>query len=208
MTVDRSGKWWTGTSPDDVDTQWTPEAKAAYGQRLEELHAALAEHSALVMDRRGRESEFKGYFDSVDRLKRAAAAFSDAEFDLCGSFPLAIEVDEDDHDGEDEETEPWEPAAVLSAVGRWDFHLHDADALLAAGRQARQEAYPDESAEDRREAVKRPEQAAYEITHARGWDALIEAPGLALFVDSMSFIPQPDYQGMGTDPYAIVRFDD
>lgn len=89
---------------------------------------------------------------------------------------------------------------MLSAVGRWDFNVEDADALIAAGREARREAYPDESDEERGEAVERPEQAAYEIAHARGWDALVKAPGVFLFVDSMSFIPQPEYQGMGSDP--------
>lgn len=191
-----------------VETQWTPAARAAYGQRLEELHAALDAHAALVLDRTGRESEMKAYFAAVDRLTRAAAAFDDAEFDLCGSYPLKIELDEDEFDDDDEDDEDWEPAAVLSAVGRWDFNVHNPEAFIAAGREARQEAYPDETDEERREAVERPEQAAYEIAHARGWDALIDAPGVFRFVDSMSFIPQPDYQGMGPDPYAIAKFDD
>ena len=190
-----------------VNTQWTPQARADYGQRLQELHAALDAHAALVLDRTGRESEMKGYFESVDRLTRAAAGFDDAEFDLCGSSPFGIELD-DDFEEEDEDEEAWEPAAVLSAVGRWDLNIEDGDALIEAGRQARRQAYPDESDDERNEAVERPEQAAYEIAHARGWDAMVNAPGVFLFVDSMSFIPQPEYQGMGPDPFDIARFDD
>lgn len=149
----------------------------------------------------------KDYFASVDRLNRAAAGFDDAEFDLCGSFPFGIEL-EDELEEDDEEEEAWEPAAVLSAVGRWDLNVEDADALIEAGRQARRVAYPEETDDERNEAVERPEQAAYEIAHARGWDAMVKAPGVFLFVDSMSFIPHADYQGMGPNPYEIARFDD
>jgi hypothetical protein len=195
---------------DYAETQWTPEARTSYGQRLEQLHTALDAHAALVLDRTGRDSEMKAYFASADRVKRAAAAFDDAEFDFCGSFPLQIEVDEDEFEDEeaDDDGERWEPAAVIVAVGRWDLNVHDPDAFIAAGREARREAYPDETDQERGEAVERPEQAAYEIAHARGWDALVNAPGVFRFVDSMTFIPQPDYQGMGADPFAIARFGD
>jgi len=78
------------------------------------------------------------YFASTEELRKAAIAFDSAEFDWCGSFPLAIQTFEDDE--EDERDEEDEVAAasngVLTAVGRWDFHITDTDAVVAAGRAA------------------------------------------------------------------------
>jgi hypothetical protein len=194
----------------DEGTQWTDDAKADYLRRADELRDALAAHVATVSERTGRDSELEPYFTSADALKRAAAAFDDAEWDFCGSFPLEIELDEDepDDDGDEDEEDLWKPATVLSALGRWDFNVYDPDALVAAGREARQEVHPDETPQERDEAVDGLQRAAYEIAHAHGWDALIDAPGLANFVDEMRFIPHTDYQGMGSNAFSIALDED
>lgn len=188
------------------DTQWTSEAKAAYLARVQELRDALAKHAALVQERTGQDSEMKDYFRSVDRLRLATAAFDDAEFDFCGSVPLGIELWGDEAEGEDDDQGGH--VTVLSAVGRWDFAITDVPALIAAGREARAHAYPAERVQEREASVQQPEQAAEEIAHAWGWDALIVAPGLSRFADVMAFIPQSDYQGMEhANPFAIAAPD-
>jgi hypothetical protein len=194
-----------------VETQWTPQARAAYGQRLEELHAALDAHAAVVLDRSGRESEMKGYFASADRLARAAAAFADSEFDLCGSSALNVDVEEDAFEDDDAD-EVWGSEAVatgevLSILGRWDYRVIDEAATIAAGRDAYLRAWQDATEEDASIRVQDVEHAVGELMHTDGLAVLGDTPGLQLERDTVFVLT---HEGDGdeaydVDPFGIVR---
>lgn len=101
------------------------------------------------MTRDGRQRELQGYFASASGLQEAARAFCEAEFDLCGSVPLALmrHDDEEDEDGDQDD------GSVLPVVGRWDYRITDPDALVDAGRRAYLNAWPDDPLEDAGSAV-------------------------------------------------------
>ena len=190
-----------------VETQWTPQARAAYGQRLEELHAALDAHAAVVLDRSGRESEMKGYFASADRLARAAAAFDDSEFELCGSSALTVDVDEDDDDDEVWDSGTEATGEVLSILGRWDYRVFDEAATITAGRAAYLRAWPDATEEDASVRVQDIEHAVGELMHADGLAVLGDTPGLQLERDTVFVLSHEgdSDEAYDVDPFGIVR---
>ena len=96
---------------------------------------------------------------------------------------------------------------VLTAVGRWDFHITDTDAVVAAGRAAYTKVWPDDTPEDAQERVQDPESAASAIVHADGWSALSSTSGLLLKRDVTQFIT---HDGLDDDeweenPFRIVE---
>lgn len=164
---------------DRFDTQWTVAANAAYEQCATEFLEALQRHVSQILGRKGRQVEWGQYFESADELRKAAVAFDNAEFDWCGAFPLRIHADQEDEEDEEDDAPP-ASNSVLTALGRWDFRITDADAVVAAGRDAYRRAWPDATPEDALERVQGPESAASEITHADGWSALSLTSGLLL----------------------------
>jgi hypothetical protein len=195
-------------------SQWTQAARAAYAASAEQLVVALREHVTLTLDRAGRQAEHVAYSSSADRLLRAAAAFDDAEFDWCGSSPLGIEgdadeVDEDDEDDEDNEDDVAIDGDVLTVVGRWDYLVTDAAAVIEAGRAAYARSWPGDTEEDGMIAVPDPSAAAQEIAHADGWSALDITPGLEPIASTASVIVHQDDSAAwiddDEDPFTIAR---
>lgn len=198
------------TDEDEPESQWTAPAKEAYAARAEELIAALRDHAQLTLERTGRQAEGAQYVPSVQRLLRAAAAFDDAEFEWCGSFPLGIAADDDDDD-DDESGDESAEAGVLTVVGRWDYEVVDAEALVAAGRAAYVNLWADDTHEDAVAAVSNAAEAAREIVHADGWGALERANGLEAIADRTVLIlhddDSADWLHDEGDPFAIARED-
>jgi len=196
------------TDEDEAETQWTAAAKSAYEARAEEFISALREHVRLTAERAGRQAEGAQYVPSVQHLVRAAAAFDDAEFDWCGSFPLGIASDEDEDEDDDEDATD---ASVLTIVGRWDYEVVDFGALVAAGRAAYASVWPVDTAEDAAVAVPDAAAAAREIAHASGWSALERADGLEPIADRTLLIlhddDSADWLDDDGDPFAIARED-
>jgi hypothetical protein len=193
---------------DDLETQWTVEARNAYAQRAEVLIAEIRRHVEATLQRQGRQAESQAYFQSVKRLGSAANAFNDAEFDWCGSFPLSLaDVDERDDWDEDDEAEDDEAKSVLSVLGRWDYRVTDAEALITAGRAAYLTAWPEDTEEDARIRVHDLVSAAAEITHAYGFSSLEETAGLESDRDITAFVMHDgeDDDAFHEDPFAIVR---
>lgn len=194
---------------DSIDTQWTSEARAAYERRAAAFLESLQRHVSQTLSGKGRQAEFRQYFASQEELRKAAVAFDSAEFDWCGSFPLGIQNFEDDEADEREARDEVAAASdgVLTAVGRWDFYITDADAVVAAGRAAYTSLWPDDTPEDAQERVHDPASAAGEIVHAAGWSALSSTSGLLQERDFTQFITHDglDDDEWDENPFRILE---
>lgn len=193
---------------DYVETQYSEAAKGEYRRRADEFVAALREHVELVSMRKGREREMPQYIDSTTTLENAAEAFNDAEFEWCGSFPLALASTGDDEDDLDDGEEPERPRnPVVTMVGRWDFRITDEDALIESGRAAYLDAWPDEDREDAETRVQSLVEAAAEVSHGGGPEALEAADGLEPERATFEFVLHDggDDEEFEDDPFAIVR---
>lgn len=89
------------------------------------------------------------------------------------AFRLTHGEDEDDEDDEPLEGE------VISVVQRHDYLLTDPDAVMAAGRAAYLEVWPDDGEDEARADVTHLGRALYQLAHAHGWDDLA-ADGLEI----------------------------
>jgi len=186
------------------DTQWTDAARERYAASAEALIAQIRRHVELNTGREGRQRELGPYFESADEVHEAVVAFTDAEFDWCGSTSIRVHVDEDDWDDDDEDDEE-EVGDVLSVVGRWDFRVTDPEAFLAAGRRAYAETWPDDTDEDAEIAVQTPHNVVSELLHGRGLDRLEDAPGIET---SRCWVHSLVHDGSETDeedPFAIAH---
>jgi hypothetical protein len=197
---------------DLVDSQWTSSAADAYQLRAEEFIVALRRHVALSLRREGRMAELGPYFESAERLARAGAAFDHAELNWCGSIPLGVQVFSDDDGDQGEGVLGDEAAAVgegevLSGLGRWDFRVVDAEALMLAGRAAYASSWSQDTAEDAELAVSDIGRAASELVHAGGWSALQDAPGLDPDRAVTIFVLHAgtDDERWDQDPFAILN---
>ena len=120
----------------------------------------------------GRESESGPYFDSVANLKAVLEQFSEAEFDLCGSFPYSpagFEDDEveDEFEGDEASVGSWLTVEFVAHYG-----IADEEKLIQAGRDAYQSAWPEQTSEDAEIRVTSPSVAIGELLHAEGLAAL------------------------------------
>jgi hypothetical protein len=188
------------------DAQWSDAARERYVRRTEELIAALKAHSALTIERKGRQRELEPYFASSEALEKAAEEFNEGELDWCGSSSLNLmDGDLDEFDDEDEDEEPAGP--VLSGLFRWDFTVTDEEAVIGAGRDAYRRLWPSDTDEDATLAVPDIARAAAEIIHADDPAGLKDTPGLERRAEWWTFIShdgQSDDQN-DEDPFAIAR---
>ncbi|GAA2027874.1 hypothetical protein GCM10009740_16940 [Terrabacter terrae] len=193
------------------DTQWTDEAKVEYERRAVALIEALRSHVDATLALTGRQRELQPYFESADQVRSAARAFNDAEFDWCGSFPLALADDDEDDDDRWDDEEESEDAVneqpMLTVFGRWDFRVIDASAAIAAGRSAYLRMWSDDTEEDASIRVKEVRDAAAEIMHADGLAGLESANGLRLARDATAFVLHEGEsdEAFDEDPFAITR---
>lgn len=191
-------------------TQWTDGARERYRETAAAFAEAVAAHAEKVVSRSGRQVEHVEHFASVMRLRRAAAAFDDAEFDWCGSSVFGIGTDDEDDD-ELDELDATTSHRTLTIVGRWDYEIADADAFVTAGRDAYARVWPDDTSEDATAAVTDVASAAREIAHADGWGALGDADGLEPLASTTSTFVHDEgdrWFDDDSDPFAIVRGDE
>lgn len=138
-------------------------------------------------------------------LQAAAVAFGEAEFDWCGSFPLALRHDDlDDEEDDDEEDDEQAEGNVLSVVGRWDYRLVDADAVLMAGRRAYADTWTDDTDEDAELAVQTVHNAVGELLHSPD---LAQLEGVAGLEVSQFWVHTFVHDGSETnedDPFGIA----
>lgn len=169
-----------GTFP----TMWTASAVQHYRAKVAHLIEALTAHAELVSTRTGRQRELAAYFASADLLQQAVNDFADAEFDWCGSIPVAVsEVEDEQLDALDEDIEgdaPSQELGVLTVLGRYDYVITDAAALVQQGREAYLQHWDQETGEDAAERVQEPSEAVAELLHGAPLAELEGVPGLQL----------------------------
>ena len=191
-------------NPEDfAETQWTQGALSAYTTSAELLVQRLQEHVRLTTARQGRQREMDAYFASSQQVREALDAFAEAEFDWCGSFPVPTSGSLGDDDDEDTDEAPVsdpsvEQAPVVSVLGRWDYVVTDAAALMEHGRSAYLKAWPEDTADDADVTVRSVEGAIYEILHGAPLRNLDQAPGLEPVISTVELVR---HQGMSEDEF-------
>jgi len=98
--------------------------------------------------------------------------------------------------------------AVLSVVGRWDFHITDLGPVLEAGRSAYRMNHPEDPGEAE-SAVTGPEEAAEQLLEAYGVDAVFDTEGLTavrIFTAALTH-DEDDDEAFDEDPFAIAYED-
>lgn len=165
-------------------TMWTAPALEAYQAKVGHLIDVLTTHAQLVSTRAGRQRELPAYFASADSLQRAVNNFADAEFDWCGSIPVrGSDVDDEDVEDAFEDVEgdvSLEGLGVLTVLGRYDYVITDAAALVEEGRRGYLRHWTHETPEDAQQRVQEPSDAVRELLHGAPLAELEGVPGLQL----------------------------
>lgn len=172
---------------------------------LDDLTDALEAHLQAVLDRSG-DTE-RGVQTAYTALRHAAERYDDLLFDTTGEvtpweFP----------EGPRSDVEYEDPAALPNTVGvfvRRDYLLTGTDELLAAGRHAYAELYPEDPLESAAADVSHPGRALYQMLHAYGVDGLdqrAEEAGLVprggtVWVQALN---DADTETLVDDPFGIA----
>jgi hypothetical protein len=163
---------------DDGDVQWTLPARQGLLVAADELAAAVRGHADALAAMGGGAAEMSALFDAHDLLARVAAGYTEAVFGLTGTF---VRFDDDlleaEEDGEDED-EPDDWSTGVSVLRREDYAVTDEPRVVAEGRTAYLQSWPDETDEDAAAAVPGVGRALHEVMHARGSGALEDVAGL------------------------------
>lgn len=187
----------------DVE-QFSEESVAALQDAADRLAAALVSYASTTAAMSGRSSEIPAIHELNDEIGRLATEFNDRVWDHTGTIALLIDRGEE-WNGEDDDEYPPLPETVeyVSAVSRWDVAVLDADALLAAGREAQRQRCPQDTPEDAAIAVPNVGRALQAILEVQG-EPWYQMPGIAVtrgvrVLIAPSEPPEP-YDG---DPYGV-----
>lgn len=183
-----------------VETLWTSEALDVYRSSGQAFIQRLQEHLRLTTVRQGRQRELAAYFASAEQLQEALNAFAEAELDWCGSIPVATSEAFDKDDAEDELVgDPsLEQAPVVSVLGRWDYLVTDAAAVMEQGRRSYLKIWPEDTADDADTRVSTVEGAMSEILHGAPLRELDGVSGLEPLVSTVELVRHP---GTSEDEY-------
>lgn len=168
---------------DGFPEQFSAETREALVAAVDQLVAAVSAHARHVIGLRGGSSEMTGVHETNAQVEQAIAAWNERVFDHTGTFPVSLAgLDDDlenfDADADaDEDEEELVDGAPLAVVSRWDIVVTDADALLAAGRQAHKRNRPEEQGEDAAVSVAGVAHALYTLLHDRG-EPWYDLPGV------------------------------
>jgi len=182
-----------------------PEALERLRARVRELGGALEEHAALV-DRGSAEGRSDGWEASAGALRAALDALSEAGRALTGSSP-----EPEDDDGDDA---VWpvpdaslEEAPVVTVLGRWDYVVTDAAALVQHGRAAHLAVHPRDDHEDAVLRVPSVTAAVDAVLRGPVLAALEDAPGLAPVASASQVLQHAGSSDteLETDPFGLTR---
>ena len=192
--------------PGTVGTVTTlPEDQARLTAALDDLTDALEAHLVACTRRTGEADP--AVQAAYTALREAASRYDDVLFTLLDEvtpweFAEGPHV-EVEHDGADEAA-----AETLGVLVRRDYAMEDDDALLAAGREAFAELYPDDP-EAASADVSSAGRALYQLLHAHGVDGLFERAELAGLrpLGGTIWVQVLDDEGAATlveDPFAVA----
>jgi hypothetical protein len=185
---------------DDFDEPeaYSEETLAGLRSAARQLGEALAEHAELLAGLHGGSAEMAGLFAANENVADLVAAWSDRVFDHTGTTPVyLLNRDEDDEDFDEADEGPNDvgDGDVLSVVSRWDLRAENAEALIAAGREAHRRNRPEEDDEDAAVAVDSAAMAMYAVLHEAG-EPFYRLPGVQVAQGLRVFVrpdeePQP-----------------
>jgi hypothetical protein len=175
--------------------QYTDESRAALTTATEHLIEKLRAHTTYLLALRGGSSELLELFDHQEAIGDVVRTWNDAVWDHTGTLALSLSDSEDDPDDWDDadEDDADLDAETVSVVSRFDLRIADADAVLAAGREAHRRLWPKENEEDAVAAVSRIADALYSINHEAG-EPWFDIPGAQPVSGARVFIAvDPEY---------------
>lgn len=187
---------------DELD-QYSDESRRRLRAAANAFVKEIEQHTARLLELGGGSGQALEVFELHDTLRRAAASWDDAVFDHTGTFPLAIEIDEDDDAQDDDgyDAEEDAPSEVsVSVVSRWDIEVTSVEEVVAAGREAHRRNNPDESEEDARLRIGDAAvgQALYALVHDFG-EPWFEIPGLELAGAHRVYVARDEQVEVGAD---------
>ncbi|SDV00710.1 hypothetical protein SAMN04488544_3360 [Microlunatus sagamiharensis] len=163
--------------------QYSDETRSRLKAAADAFATAIEQHTARLLELSGGSTQVHEVFGLNATVRRAAASWDDAVFDHTGTFPLAVDLDEDDEDDvlDDDEEEDLSSEVSVSVVSRWDLEVTSVEDVVAAGREAHRRNNPDESDQDARARIgdRGVGQALYALVHDFG-EPWFEIPGLEL----------------------------
>lgn len=193
-----------------------PGALERYRARASELAGVLAEHVSLV--ERGSaggpdDGPDDGWVASAGALQAAVDAFADAERALRGSSSLRASTgdvageQDDDGAGWPVPDASLEEAPVVTVLGRWDYVVTDAAALVQHGRAAHLAVHPRDDHEDAVLRVPSVSAAVDAVLQGPVLAALEEAPGLEPVASASQVLQHAGSsdEELETDPFGLTR---
>ncbi|RNL65784.1 hypothetical protein EFK50_01705 [Nocardioides marmoriginsengisoli] len=134
--------------------------------------------------------------------------YVDAQFELTGiGYPLGILMELEDEEVDEGDAEEW-PVEGISVLQRHDYVVTDEDAVLAAGRQAYLQAWPEDDEAAAAADVNHVGRALYQVAHAEGWGSLRKVPGLAPVGGFTGVVRQDELLGPDPDDWAAEVLDE
>lgn len=173
--------------------QYSKASKRALGEATKGLVRSLELYASHVSGMHGGSSQMPGLFKLNDELARAVADWNEVAADHTGTFPISLQLSDDDLDdenGEDGADEDVPVAEQLSVISRWDLAIVDADAVISQGRKAHRRHRPEENKRDAEFAVHDVGSALYAITYETG-ERWYDIGGLEVIHGERLYI-QPD----------------
>ena len=186
---------------DELETQWTDAARQRFTAEVDALVEAVRAHGAAVLAQTGAEEQLPALFVAGDELARAVDRYGDAQWDLTGVFPPVHVHGHDEEDGEPAPDEVIEVAGLVRIVHRADYAVTDPDAVLAAGRAAYLQVWPEDSEQDAAVDVTELGRALYQVQHAGGLTGFEDVPGLDPLGSTTWFVDVTDEEEPPGDPY-------
>jgi len=161
---------------DDLETQWTPAARARFVTAGRSLLESIEKQIRLLQNADARTDD-ESVNSSSSGVEAAAIEYADAYFDFSGHWhPFGfLESIEKDDEGDDENEKP-ERGDVVSVLLRADFRVADEEIVLTGGRRS----YQEHSGEDMAAATRKIGLGAaiHQLIHAHGLESLNRTDGL------------------------------
>jgi hypothetical protein len=155
----------------DVDSEAdAPPTREEVRALAAQLKAAVDRHLAAVEARAGENDP--AVQDAYSALHEAAEAYDDALFEVYEEVTPFTFAEVPEMTGEEEGERETEEAARLGVFLRRDYDVADRTALLAAGRGAYADTWPEDSPADAEADVDLPGRAVYQLVNAYGVDGL------------------------------------
>jgi hypothetical protein len=194
--------------------QWSEEARLEFSKATQSFVTAMLSHSRTLLGLAGRQSEYPAIFSSNDSLARSALNYADAQFALSGTMdpfgalPVELAEGEEQEVGSEDQPVALSLGQGLSIQQRADYVVTDEAMVLASGRAAYLQTWPEDTEEDAAFSVIHIGHAVYEVAHAGSWEQLddldgLEPRGRIVWVTKRDPILGHDHETWPEEPYVL-----